>query len=167
MITFSDASGSWGCGAFSLPNWFHLQWSHNMQIFPIAVKELFPVVITAAIYGNHWSETCPIQGGQHCCSSGYSGHIQPRTPLNAPYSNTGVFAAHFNFWFSASHVAGTDNSLADSLSRNNTQLFLSQVPQAMRHPSRILLPLLKLLECNITWTTTAWTALFKSTLQQL
>ena len=26
-----------------------------MQIFPIAVKELFPVVIAAAIYGNQWS----------------------------------------------------------------------------------------------------------------
>ena len=77
------------------------------------------------------------------------------------------FAAHFNFWFSASHVAGTDNSLADSLSHNNTQLFLSQVPQAMRHPSRIPPPLIKLLESNITWTTTAWTVLFKSTLQQL
>ena len=51
----SDASGSWGCGAFSLPNWFNLQWSPNIQIFPIAVKELFPVVIAAAIYRNQWS----------------------------------------------------------------------------------------------------------------
>ena len=26
-----------------------------MQIFPIAIKALFPVVIAAAIYGNQWS----------------------------------------------------------------------------------------------------------------
>ena len=80
-----------------LPNWFHLQWSHNMQIFPIAVKELFPVVIAAAIYGNQWSGKLVqlIEGGQYCCSSGYSGHIQPRTPLNAPYSNTSVFCCPF------------------------------------------------------------------------
>ena len=52
----SDASGSWRCGAFCLPHWFNLlQWSANMQKFPIAVKELFPVVIAAAIYGNQWS----------------------------------------------------------------------------------------------------------------
>ena len=42
-------------GVLSLPNWFHLQWSHNMQIFPTAVKEFFPMVIAAAIHGNHWS----------------------------------------------------------------------------------------------------------------
>ena len=51
----SDASGSWGCGAFYLQHWFNLQWSANMQMFPIAVKELLPVVIAAAIYGNQWS----------------------------------------------------------------------------------------------------------------
>ena len=168
VIVFSDASGSWGCGAFSLPNWFHLQWSHNMQIFPIAVKELFPVVIAAAIYGNQWSGKL-VQFKVD--------NIAVVQVIQATYSREPhlmhlirilvFFAAHFNFWFSASHVAGTNNSLADSLSRNNTQLFLSQMPQAMRHPSRIPLPLLKPLECNITWTTTAWTALFKSTLQQL
>ena len=90
------------------------------------------------------------------------GYIQPRTLLNAPYSNT-VFC---NFWFSASRVTGRDNSLADSLSRNNTQLFLLQMSQAMCHHSRIPPPLIKLQECNITWTTTAWTVLLKP-LQQL
>ena len=39
----------------------YMQWSHNMQISPISVKELFSMVITAD--GN------PIQGGLHCCSS--------------------------------------------------------------------------------------------------
>ena len=52
MISPFDGTGSWGCGVFSLPNWFHFQWSHNMQIIPISVKELFPVVIAVAIYGN-------------------------------------------------------------------------------------------------------------------
>ena len=78
----------------------------------------------------------------------------------------GVISAHFNFWFTASHIAaaGSDNMLADFLSRNNAQ---SQVPQASRYPSTIPPSLIKLLECNLTWTTTAWIALFRDTLQQL
>ena len=139
-----------------------------MQIFPIAVKELFPVVIATAIYGNQWSgklvqfkvdNLAVVQVLQATYSQ--EPHLMHLVRLLV------FFAAHFNFWFSASHIAGTDNSLADSLSRNNTQLFLSQVPQAVRHPSRIPPPLIKLLECNLTWTTTAWTMLFRATLQQL
>ena len=114
VLVVSDASGSWGCGAFSLPNWFNLQWSPNMQIFPIAVKELFPVVIAAAIYGNQWS--------------GKLVHFKVDNliivqVLQATYSREPhlmhlvrllvFFATHFNFWFSASHIAGSDNSLAD------------------------------------------------------
>ena len=90
--------------------------------------------------------------------------FRPHTTENHTYSNTSAFATHFNIWFSASYVSGTDNLLADSLSHNNTQLFLSQVPQAMCHHSRIPPPLIKL---NITWTTTAWTVLFESIFQQL
>ena len=65
------------------------------------------------------------------------------------------------FWLSVSHVAGFENTLADSLSRNNAKLFLSQVSQASCCPSWIPLLLIKLLECNLTWTTTAWMSLFR------
>ena len=76
-------------------------------------------------------------------------------------------ASHLNFWFTASHVAGDSNILADALSRNNVDLFLSEVPQAHRHSSRIPPPLIDLLVCNITWTSTVWTKLFRDTLQLL
>ena len=93
VIVFSDLFGSWGCGAFSLPNWFYLQWSHNMQIrISNCCQGAFPCGdCSCNLWQSMVRETCPIQGRQHCCSSGYSGHIQPRTPLNASYSNTGVF----------------------------------------------------------------------------
>ena len=138
-----------------------------MQIFPIAVKELFPMVIAAAIFRNQWSGKLV----QFKVNNLVVVQVLQATYSREPHLMYLVrllvfFAAHFNFWFSASHIAGTDNSLADSLSRNNTKLFLSQVPQAMCHPSRIPPPLIKLLE-YLTWTTTAWTMLFRATLQQL
>ena len=50
MVT-SDASGSWGCGTFSGSNWFQLQWNTNLLSKSIAVKEMVPIIIAAAIWG--------------------------------------------------------------------------------------------------------------------
>ena len=54
--------------------------------------------------------------------------------------------------------------LADSLSHNSAKLFLSQVSQASWCPSRIPLPLIKLLKCNLTWTTTGFSDYFVAAL---
>ena len=51
---FSDASGSWGCGAYSGSQWFQLAWSSNATKKHIAVKELILVVLAAAVWGKHW-----------------------------------------------------------------------------------------------------------------
>ena len=51
LSVFSDASGSWGCGAYETTNWFSLKWDSRLQPLPIATKELIPVIIAAAIWG--------------------------------------------------------------------------------------------------------------------
>ena len=48
-----------------------------------------------------------------------------------------LFAAHFNFWFTATHVEGKENTFADALSRNNACLFLSQMPHINQQPTII------------------------------
>ena len=45
----SDPSGSWGCGAYSGSQWFQLQWNDNLLNKLIAVKEMVPIIIAAAI----------------------------------------------------------------------------------------------------------------------
>ena len=154
-------------GDVVLPHWFNLQWSVNMQTFPIAVKELFPMVIAAAIYGNQWSGKLVLFRVDNLAVVEVLKLHIVESHLMHLIRMLVFFAAHFNFWFSASHIAGSENTLADSLSHNNAPFFLSQVSTASRDPSRIPLPLLKLLECNLTWTTTAWMSLFRATLQQL
>ena len=168
IMVVSDASGSWGCGAYYSSFWFSMKWPAQAQEFSIAIKELFPVVIAAAIYGKYWSG----QLVQFSVDNAAVVHV-----LQASYGHEShlmhlirvlVFlASHFNFWFTASHIAGKSNILADALSRNNVELFLSQVPQAHRYSSRIPPPLIDLLVCNITWTSTVWTKLFRDTLQLL
>ena len=51
---FSDASGSWGCGAYSGSQWFQLAWSSGAAKYQIAVKEHLPVVLAVAVWGKDW-----------------------------------------------------------------------------------------------------------------
>ena len=51
----SDASGSWGCGAVSSDNqWFQLPWPAANANKNIAIKEMIPIVISAAVWGHLW-----------------------------------------------------------------------------------------------------------------
>ena len=54
VCVVSDASGNWGCGAHWLPHWFFLEWTPRLQDKSIQVKELFPVVVAAAVFGKEW-----------------------------------------------------------------------------------------------------------------
>ena len=59
----SDFTGSWVCGAYWSFYWFQLAWSATACPVDtnIATKELIPIVIAAALWGQHWS-------GQVVCS---------------------------------------------------------------------------------------------------
>ena len=51
----SDASGSWGCGAYtSTGEWFQLRWLPSWESIHIMVKELLPIAVAAAIWGKQW-----------------------------------------------------------------------------------------------------------------
>ena len=50
VVLTSDASGSWGCGAYtSEGQWFKLQLPENWHGVHITVKELLPIVLGAAV----------------------------------------------------------------------------------------------------------------------
>ena len=50
----SDASGSWGCGAWSGKSWFQLQWPPEAHSLHISCKELFAGLLSCAVWGRHW-----------------------------------------------------------------------------------------------------------------
>ena len=47
----TDASGSWGCGAFFSTQWFQFPWSTEWSTENIMAKELVPIVVSCAIWG--------------------------------------------------------------------------------------------------------------------
>jgi hypothetical protein len=51
----SDASGNWGCGAFSGDRWFQLKWPAELQDSNITVKELVPIMLAAGTWGRQWN----------------------------------------------------------------------------------------------------------------
>ena len=118
----SDASGSWGCGAFWKSKWFHFPWPSSLQGLPITTKELIPIVVATALFGHKWRGFMV----EFKVDNMAMVHV-----LNNTYSKdqhlmhlirTLVFlACHFEFWFSASHIEGKANIIADTLSRNNLQ----------------------------------------------
>ena len=55
VFVTSDASGSWGCGAYVCNTWFQFQWPQEMIDEHSAIKELIPVVVAAAIWGGNWA----------------------------------------------------------------------------------------------------------------
>ena len=111
------AHGPWGCGAFCDNLWLQLQWPASMTQCHISIKEMIPVVISAALWGRQ--------------RSGQSVHFQSDNTSVVALINSGTsrddtlmhlmrclsfIMSKFNFVVSASHIKGSHNVLADALS---------------------------------------------------
>ena len=163
----SDASGSWGCGAFHSSLWFQYQWPESWQGCHIAAKEMVPIVFAAAIWGPSWS------GQRIKCKSDNSAVVtvvntgSAQDPLLMHMLHCLFFyAAYYKFSVSASHLPGKQNIGADTLSCNNLDLFFSNCPQASHLPSPIPPPLVTLVVTRQPdWTSKLWQQLFTSTLK--
>ena len=162
-----DASGSWGCGAFSQNCWLQQQWLPKPDSLSIAVKEMIPVVLAAALWGHTWKEkiicfNSDNQAVVAVLSSKYS-----RDPMLAHLLRClCLFAARHTFWFWAKHVPGQLNGAADALSRNQMICFFESSPQGMQKVSTPLtegLPEL-LYQHQETWMLPAWTEQFSAIL---
>ena len=136
MEVISDASGTYGCGAFSLPHgWFQLEWPESWLHVHITAKELLPVVIAAALWGNQWKSKCICFRSDNMAVVDILKSRTSRDQLLMHLLRCLVFyAAFYRFYFVSEHVPGVLNTAADAISRNNVSLFLSLNPQMPRRP---------------------------------
>ena len=165
---YSDASGTFGCGAFNLSlGWFQLQWPPAWQDMGIAAKEMLPVVAAAAVWGHGW---CGTHVSFHVDNMAVVSVLQRHTPKDKLLAHLlrclCFYAAFYKFDFSPSHIAGRLNTAADALSRNNLSLFSALYPQVPHSPvSREVVNLL--LHRQPDWSSREWISLFGNSLMQV
>ena len=164
LFITSDASGSWGYGAYCGDSWFQFSWVEGMEGLHITIKELIPVVMAAAIWGLDWAGKsvrlqCDNAAVVAIVNSGSSRDQDAMHLLRC----LAFITATFGFTLSASHIRGVDNDLADALSRNNLAYFHCHYPQANPFPMPIPPPLVELLvRAKPDWTSASWTKLWSS-----
>lgn len=125
----SDASGSWGCSAFTKPTlaWFQLSWPAHWEKVNITIKELVPVVVSAAVWGHIPGQTkvfcswcmssikdpveihmCHTSLGvyfslQHILNFHIRPHISPGRPIQVQTHYQGIMLP-FSFSFSTGQI---------------------------------------------------------------
>ena len=151
----SDASGSWGCGAWHNRSWFQVQWGQRSQTLSIAEKELIPILLA---WGRAWSGHRVVC---HCDNQVVVSCLRSRTCKHKGLMHLirclVFLEAWLGFYIVPVYINTKANDLADDLSRNNLRSFLSKVPQADQAPTPISLPLLALLlDQQADWSSPTW-----------
>ena len=160
---WTDASGSWGCGAVWGAQWIQISWQH--QVPPtftqksIAVKELLPIIIAVGTWGRCWKGSTVLC---HCDNEAVVSVINK----GACKDKHCLFfmEAEFNLSLAACHVPGKANIEADAISRGNLSAFFTSNLQAHRQPVPVnpaLLGCLTRVEPN--WMSADWISSFSST----
>ena len=166
MTLTSDASGSWGCGAFSASGqWFQCAWPESWAGIHITVKELMPIVIATALWGLQWTgKTILCHTDNATVVAIVNSGRSKQSDLANHLMRTLVFIkARFNLALSAVHLPGKKNEAADALSRDNLPLFFEQVPKVETEPTVIPQELCELLMLQRPdWTLAVWRSLCAS-----
>ena len=159
----SDASGAWGCGAWHGTSWFQVQWDERSQDLLIAAKELIPIILSCAAWGERWAGqqvTC------HCDNQVVVACLRSRSsrnPMLMHLIRCLVFIeAHFGCYLQPIYINTRANHLADDLSRNHLSSFLSKVPEAAQQPTPVSGLLLELLlDQQADWICRQWRNQFR------
>jgi len=165
----SDASGHWGCGAFAGTSWFQVQWQTPSADYPIATKELIPIILAAIAWGKAWQGStikslCDNAAVVAVINSRYSRDEQLMHLLRCLFYVEAKFQCHII----AEHIPGIQNTLADDLSRDRAFSFLSKAPHMDPHPTTIppeVIPALMVTPPN--WLFPTWTTSWGSTLSRV
>ena len=159
----SDASGAWGCGAWSGSSWFQLEWPAGARDHHISFKELFAGLVAAAVWGRRWRGArvrlrCDNQAAVYAVSRR---SCRDRGMMHLVRCLFFLEAWH-NFELVATHLPGRENMLADDLSRNRLPAFLSKAQSPDALPTALPPELPGLLLDLAGWTSPRWTSRFSA-----
>ena len=154
----SDASGSWGCGAWHGSHWFQLSWDERSEGLTIMIKELLPIVLAGMIWGRRWVDSCV---RCLCDNQAVVACLRSRTSRDSHCMHmlrTLAFVeARYRFSLRPEYINTKDNHLADDLSRDNLASFLLKVPGADTRATPLPTQLLDLLlDPSVDWISLRW-----------
>ena len=150
-IVTSDASGRWGCGAFTESGeWFQFCWPPEWEGVHITVKELLPIVVACAVWGHLWPG-CTVRC--LCDNVAVVAIIKSGTSKDPRV----MHLMRCLFFFTASHqivllpyhLPGRLNVAPDHLSRDALPSFLQLIPQAKARPTPLAEDLMGALACCV------------------
>ena len=162
----TDASGSWGCGAFFQGRWFQWEWPVQWAPMNILAKEPAPKVISCSVWGPQLAKHSVLF---ECDNSSVVAALSNGTAKdNAVMHLLRVlwfFVAYYNIELIPKHIPGVSNCTADHLSRNNLQYFN---PQASAVSTPIPPSLLTLVTIpGPDWTSSSFKQLFNITIKEV
>ena len=142
----SDAAAKLGYSAYMKGHWFAGSWVPSQQLQSIAYKELFPIVLTAHVWGHLWVKKHILFRSDKEAVVHILNTQTSRLPCLMHLLRSLLFsAAHHSFSFSSQQVPVINNQLADALSRFNWQEFWHLAPDAQPRSTVVPPDLLALL----------------------
>ena len=162
----TDASGSWGCGAYFKGQWLQLEWPPEWSSATIMAKELVPIILSCGVWGPDLSRKSV------CFQCDNSGVVAALSKGSAKEGNVmqllrclWFYVAYYDIFIIASHIPGVDNTTADCLSRCQMQSFFHLHPQAAPGPVPLPSPLLQLISpSGPDWTSPHFHQMFAATI---
>lgn len=161
----TDASGSWGCGAFHNGQWLQWQWPPSWLTIPIMVKELVPIVLACAAWGPSLQQKVVLF---QCDNMAVVAAVQKGSARDDHVMHLlrslWFFTSHYDITLRIAHIAGVLNTAADQLSRYHMSQFFRSNPQAGLLPTPLPQELLNIVDAQAPdWTSPAFKRLFTTT----
>ena len=139
MNLYTDASGTLGWGAYWSGRWLQARWSFNDCKKDIVWKELFAIAAAVNSWDHYWRRKKVLFhcNNQSVCDIWCRGSF--RSPEVMALVRMLFFcAAKFDINVMIVPIAGSNNTIADALSRFQATRFYQLAPLAAPHPDNIL-----------------------------
>ena len=121
-----------------MPHWFQVQWNSEWGLQTIALKELLPVVIAVAIWGNIYRRRIILCHCDNAAVVSQVNWLHARDPQASHMLRCLAYLqALYDCRLRAVHVAGSKNKGADHLSHDRAISFRRLHPQASLAPSQV------------------------------
>ena len=157
------------CDRRGVQLWFQIAWPEKWKGVNIAIKEMIPVVASAALWGSTWESAQVHLNIDNQVVVAALNRGRARDPHLAHLLRCLFFyEAHFKFERRADHVPGKHNIAADALSRNQVKTFHFVCPQAQSTPTQVPQQLVALLmDPSLNWRSRRWKQMFRDTLSRV